>query len=320
MREYSGKSVCVTGGAGFIGSHLVDALVNAGARVRVLDDLSTGNIAHLAGHGSAVEVVKESVVSRPAALRAVHGVSAVFHLGAYVSAAGSVSEPEKCHEINTTGTLNLLRACTDSNVQRVVLASSAAVYGDSEVVPKTEDQPVMACSVYAQSKAAGEQLLRVWASCYGLEAVSLRFFNVFGPRQTAASAYAAVIAAFAEKLLRGKPATIYGDGGQTRDFVPVENVVQAIMRAGVWSGPARGEAFNVGLGRATSVRELASLMASLVGAKDEPIFQPARPGDVRHSLADISRTRRELGYDPQVSVREGLDRTLKWYRGVIGGA
>lgn len=308
---------CITGGAGFIGSHLTDALVARGVRVRVLDNLSTGDARNLDGVRNHIEFIEGSVLDESALDRALRGVNTVFHLAAYVSAPGSVKEPGACHEINTTGTLRVLEACQRSGVRRIVLASSAAVYGDSETVPKTEDQPILPCSVYAQSKAAGEQLLRVWNHCHGLEAVSLRFFNVFGPRQTAGSAYAAAIAAFADALLSGRPISIFGDGRQTRDFVPVANVVQGLVKAAEWAGPANASAFNLGLGKAIEIRELASLMAQIVGAPDQPRFLPPRPGDVKHSCSDISAARAAFGYAPGVSIEQGLKETLAWYRELV---
>jgi nucleoside-diphosphate-sugar epimerase len=312
--KLAGTTVCVTGGAGFIGSHLVYALVARGASVRVIDDLSTGAIENLAGVKGRVEVIQQSVL-KPAALdAALRGASRVFHLAAYVSAAGSVKEPELCHEINTGGTLRLLEACRRQNVARVVLASSAAVYGDSEVVPKVEDHPILPCSTYAQSKAAGEHLLRVWRHCHGLEGVSLRFFNVFGPRQTAGSAYAAVIAAFGAALLEGKACTIYGDGSQTRDFVPVGNVVQALLRAAETDTLPAEPVFNIGMGTATTISQLATLMSAMAGSKLPPVYAGPRAGDVKHSVADISKARRELGYSPDVTVEDGLNQTVRWYR------
>lgn len=315
--KLQGATVCVTGGAGFIGSHLVDALLERGATVRVLDDLSTGhaeNLSHVAGR---IEMIRGSVLNDGDLSRATRGAGAVFHLAAYVSAAGSVGQPEACHEINTTGTLRVLEACRNAGVGRVMFASSAAVYGDSPVVPKSEDQVMQPCSPYAQSKAAGEHLLRVWRHCHGLEGVSLRFFNVFGPRQTAGSAYAAVIAAFAGALLNGKPCTIYGDGTQTRDFVPVANIVHALVRAAEAPIHVPEPVFNVGMGAATSINQLAKMMTALTGSGSPPIYAPERPGDVKHSVADVSRARSALGYTPTVTVEEGLRATLDWYRTML---
>ena len=318
--SYQGMRVCVTGGAGFIGSHLVDALVDVGASVTVVDDLSTGCLSNLAGVQDRVRFVRGSILAEESRRRALDEAAVVFHLAAYVSAPGSVKEPMACHRVNTEGTLAMLESCVAAGVRRVVFASSAAVYGDSEVTPKRESEPILPCSVYAQSKAAGEHLLRIWNHVHGLEAFSLRFFNVFGPRQQASSAYAAAIAAFASALLEGRPITIYGDGGQTRDFVPVANVVQCLMRAGVRRGASGSEVFNVGMGRAQAIRDVASIMAGILGRGFDPAWAPPRPGDVRHSCADVGAARRSLGYEPQVSLEEGLRETLAWYQSTRAAA
>jgi len=317
---YQGMKVCVTGGAGFIGSHLVDALVEGGASVTVLDDLSTGSLSNLDLVQDRVRFVRGSILDESSRARAFDDAAVVFHLAAYVSAPGSVREPMACHRVNTEGTLATLESCVAASVRRVVFASSAAVYGDSEVTPKRESEPILPCSVYAQSQAAGEHLLRVWNPVHGLEAFSLRFFNVFGPRQQASSAYAAAIAAFAAALLEGRPITIFGDGGQTRDFVPVANVVQCLMRAGTRRGASGAEVFNVGMGRAQAIRDVAAIMAGIVGREFQPAWAPPRPGDVRHSCADVGAARRSLGYDPLVSIEEGLRQTLAWYRSTRSAA
>jgi UDP-glucose 4-epimerase len=314
------RHFCITGGAGFIGSHLADALISAGARVRVIDDLSTGNADNLAAIRDQIEFVDASILQPHALDAALADVDTVVHLAAYVSAPGSVREPSLCHEINSTGTLRVLEACQRRGVRRIILASSAAVYGDSEVVPKREDQPLLPCSVYAQSKAAGEHLLRVWSHCHGIESVSLRFFNVFGPRQSASSAYAAAIAAFADAITKRRPITIFGDGTQTRDFVPVANVVQCLLLASTWNGPARGDCFNVGMGHATSIRELARVMAQIAGIPDSPSFAPPRPGDVLHSLASIDAATEILGYRPATTVRAGLSDAMAWYGAAAANA
>lgn len=312
--EYRGVRACVTGGAGFIGSHLVDALVEAGASVTVLDDLSTGCLSNLAGVQDRVRLVRGSILDEPSRRRALEGASILFHLAAYVSAPGSVKEPMACHRTNTEGTLAMLESCVAGGVRRVVFASSAAVYGDSEVSPKAESEPISPCSVYAQSKAAGEHLLQVWNHVHGLETFALRFFNVFGPRQQAGSAYAAAIAAFASALLDDRPITIFGDGGQTRDFVPVANVVQCLLRAGARAAGPGAEVFNVGMGQARTIRDVAAIMAGVTGREFAPAWAPPRPGDVRHSCADVGAARRSLGYEPLVSLEEGLAQTLAWYQ------
>ncbi len=306
--------VCVTGGAGFIGSHLVEGLISAGAQVTVLDDLSTGRADNLRAVQNRVRLVVGSILDDAARAQAIRGSAIVFHLAAYVSAPGSVREPEACFRLNCEGTLKILEECSRTRVRRVVFASSAAVYGDAEGGARSEHDLVDPCSMYALSKAEGEALLRLWSRCYGLETVSLRFFNVFGPRQVAGSAYSAAIAAFARNLLAKRPVAIYGDGLQTRDFVGVASVVQCLLRAGAWSGPACGSSFNVGLGKGTTVREVASIMARIVQQPDEPEFLPPRVGDVRHSCAEIAAAVKTLGYAPTETVADGLRRTLDWYR------
>lgn len=316
MSDWQGVSVLVTGGAGFIGSHLVDKLVQLGARVRVLDDFSTGkreNIAHLLERNE-IELIEGSLIDPETVKRAVEGVEFVFHQGAIPSVIRSVEDPLTTHQVNVTGTLLLLLAARDAKVRRVVFASSSSVYGDTPTLPKREDMTPNPKSPYALSKLAGEHLCRLFWELYGLETVSLRYFNIFGPRQDPTSQYAAVIPRFITAMLQGKPPTIYGDGEQTRDFTFVENCVQANLLAARAEGVA-GEVFNVGAGKQTSVNELFRLIRSLIGADHiEPIYAPPRPGDVRHSLADISKAQKLLGYQPSVSLEEGLERTISWFR------
>ncbi len=314
MSDWKGVAVLVTGGAGFIGSHLVERLVQLGAKVRVLDDFSTGkrgNIAHLLER---VELVEGSLTDVATVRQVVQGVDFVFHQGAFPSVVRSVEDPLTTHQVNATGTLFLLLAAREGKVKRVVFASSSSVYGDTPTLPKREDMPPMPQSPYALSKLVGEHLCRLFWQLYGLETVSLRYFNIFGPRQDPTSQYAAVIPRFVTALLKGEPPTIYGDGEQTRDFTFVENCVQANLLAATVEGIA-GEVFNVGAGRQTSVNELFRLIRSLIGAdRIEPIYAPPRQGDVRHSLADITKARQKLGYEPTISLQEGLARTIEWFR------
>jgi nucleoside-diphosphate-sugar epimerase len=316
VSEWKGVSVLVTGGAGFIGSNLVEKLVQLGAKVRVLDDFSTGkqeNIAHLLKRG-AIELIEGSLTEPEVVKRAVSGVEFVFHQGAIPSVVRSVEDPLTTHQVNTTGTLLLLLTCRDAGVRRVIFASSSSVYGDTPTLPKREDMTPNPKSPYALSKLVGEHLCRLFWELYGLETVSLRYFNIFGPRQDPTSQYAAVIPRFITSLLRNEPPTIYGDGEQTRDFTFVENCVQANLLAATKPNIA-GEVFNVGAGKQTSVNELFRLIRSLVGADHiEPIYAPPRPGDVRHSLADITKARQLLGYEPSVSLEEGLRITVEWFR------
>ena len=310
----------VTGGAGFIGSHITTALVQRGDRVRILDDFSSGrdaNLAHLTvgecGSGAPVEVLRGDIVDAAAAARAVVGVRGVFHEAAQVSVPKSVEDPVRSYDVNVNGTLRLLEAARAAGVGRFVFAASSAAYGNSETLPKHEDMVPMPLSPYASGKVAGEHLLRVYAHCYGMHTVALRYFNVFGPRQADDSPYTGVIAIFARALLEGRVPTIFGDGGQTRDFTFVDNVVAANLAA--MDGDVRsGEVFNVGAGERISLLELFRAMADVLGVRAEPKFGPERAGDVRHSLASLDRARRDLGYAPRVGWREGLERTLAWYR------
>jgi UDP-glucose 4-epimerase len=315
----------VTGGAGFIGSHIVTGLVARGDRVRVLDDLSTGrreNLAHLElgelGSDAPVELVVGDIGDQAAACRACRGAEGIFHEAAQVSVPGSIEDPLTSYRINVMGTLNVLEAARAEGVKRMVFAASSAVYGDSETSPKTEEMATSPLSPYASGKLAGEALLAVWGRAFGMKTVSLRYFNVFGPRQADDSPYSGVIAIFARRLLREEPVTIYGDGEQTRDFVYVEDVVQANLRA-MQEPTEPGEIFNVGTGLSVSLNELYSHMRELVGTDAEPFHASPRVGDIRHSLASIERIRDRLGFEPGVGWKEGIAATLDWYRGQVAG-
>ena len=307
----------VTGGAGFIGSHLVERLLREGWAVRVLDDLSTGRRANLAAVAADVELVEGDVRDPGTVRRAVAGADAVAHLAALSSVARSVADPLRTHEVNATGTLHVLLAARDAGVARVVVASSSSVYGDTPVLPLHEALAPQPRSPYAVSKLAAERYAAVFAALYGLETVGLRYFNVFGPRQDPASPYAAVVPRFVRALLAGEPPTIYGDGEQGRDFTYVANAVEATALA-LRAPRLAGEAVNVACGRRTTVNALAREVAALTGVTVAPLHAPPRPGDVRDSLADLARARTLLGYAPQVDVVEGLRRTVAWYRN--GGA
>jgi len=301
----------VTGGAGFIGSHLVRALLAQGDRVRVLDDLSTGRLENLAGLD--VDFRQGSIVDPAACDAACVGVAGVFHEAAQVSVPRSVQAPRESYQINVAGTLNVLEACRAAGVKRVVFAASSAAYGDTLELPKVETMTPRPLSPYASGKLAGEDLLRVYGSLHGLRTVSLRYFNVFGPRQVDDSPYTGVIAIFARALLEGRRATIYGDGGQTRDLTYVDNVVAANLAA-MQRDLEPGAVVNVGSGERVSILDLYRSMAELVGSDVQPIFAPERAGDVRDSLASIERARNLLGYAPKVGWREGIARTVAWYR------
>ncbi len=310
----------VTGGAGFIGSHLVHALVRRGDRVRVVDDLVTGRRSNLdglevggVGTGAPVEFLRGNVTDARVCHAACEAVDGVFHEAAQVSVPRSVADPEASYEVNVMGTLRLLEAARRLEVPRFVFAASSAAYGDSDELPKHEDMLPKPLSPYASGKVAGEHLLRVFGETYGLRTVSLRYFNVFGPRQADDSPYTGVIAIFARALLAGRPITIHGDGKQTRDFTYVDNVVDANLRAMERKLPA-GVVINVGAGERISLSELHRAMADSPGVKSTPAHGPAREGDVRHSLASLDRARELLGYEPRVTWRDGLARTMDWYR------
>lgn len=322
---YQGREVCVTGGAGFIGGHLVDALHALGARVRVLDDLSNSTLEHLSGlielDPEHVRFVHGSVLDDEAVSDSIASGAIVFHLAAMGSVPRSIEQPQRTWSVNATGTLRVLEAARAADATRVVIASSSSVYGDQPELPKVESMPLRPRSPYAASKAAVEHLAGSWSESYGLSTACLRYFNVFGPRQAADNAYAAVVAAFAKRLLSGEAPTIYGDGSATRDFTYVSNAVLATLLAGCAKGPLTGQPINVGTGTRISIGDLAVEMAKLAGAPHmTPRFSEARAGDVAHSLADIGRARQMLGYEPVASVQQGLADTLEWYKGTFQGA
>jgi UDP-glucose 4-epimerase len=304
----------VTGAAGFIGSNIVEELVKRGERVRALDDLSTGYMRNLDAFMDKIEFIEGSVADDAVLGGAMEGVDYVLHQAAIPSVPRSVEEPLQSHEANATGTLKVLLAARDAGVKRVVFASSSAVYGDSPTMPKREDMRTQPLSPYAVNKLAGEEYCKVFHRVYGLPTVALRYFNVFGPRQDPTSAYAAAIAAFASAILAGKRPTVFGDGGQTRDFTYVSNVVDANLLA-CQTDAADGQALNIACGARISLLDLISELNSLMGTNLEPVFAPERKGDVRHSLADIGPARDKLGYEPKVGLREGLESTVRWMRG-----
>jgi nucleoside-diphosphate-sugar epimerase len=303
----------VTGGAGFIGSHITQALVGRGDRVRVLDDLSSGRRENLAGL-EGVELQVGDIRDPKTCAAAVAGVDGVFHEAAQVSVPSSVEDPEFSYAVNVTGTLGVLEAARAAGVQRVVFAASSAAYGDGEALPKVEEMPVAPCSPYASGKIAGEHLMRTWARCFGMHTVSLRYFNVFGPRQADDSPYSGVIAKFARILLEGRLPTIFGDGGQTRDFIYVEDVAAANLAAMDADLEESGTVINIGGGDQVSLNDLYATLAEAAGVTGAPEYGPERAGDVRHSVADVERAARLLGFEARVPWREGLAHTLAWYR------
>jgi len=311
--HFKGARALVTGGAGFIGSHLVETLSRLGAVPVVVDDLSGGEVANLSGV-QAVEFVEGSILDADLLARCITGCKYVFHLAALGSVPRSVEQPRLYNDVNTLGTLNVLEAARASGVKRVMFSASSSAYGENPV-PWIETMPPMPRSPYAATKLAGEGLLRAYAASYGLDTVSLRYFNIFGPRQNANSAYAAVIAAFAAALLAGRKPTIYGDGEQSRDFTFVANAIHANLLAARREKPIEGEVINVGCGTRISVNELAKEMAAALNHSElTPIHQPERAGDIRHSFADLTLAERELAYKPIVGFEDGLRETLAWYQ------
>jgi UDP-glucose 4-epimerase len=303
----------VTGGAGFIGSHIAAALLDRGEKVRVFDNMLTGRGDNLAALGGRAEFIQGDLRDRAALEEAMKGVEVVFHQGAIASVPRSIADPVGSLEINVNGTQNVLLAARDQGVRRVVYASSSAVYGDAPTLPKREDLPTHTLSPYAAQKLTGELLCGVFTRIYGLETVALRYFNVFGPRQDPASEYAAVVPRFLTMLLEGQRPVVFGDGEQTRDFVYIANVVQANLRAAV-SSAAVGRAVNIGCGERISLNEVLHLTGELLGVSVEAEYREARPGDVRDSVADISLARELLGYQPDISFRAGLAYTLEALR------
>ena len=308
----------VTGGAGFIGSHLSEELVRRGHSVRVADSLITGK-RHNLDHVPGVEFLEGDLADEPFARRATDGMEYVLHQAAIPSVPRSVKDPIASNRANVDATLNVLVAARDAGVKRLVFAGSSSAYGDTPTLPKREDMPGNPLSPYALQKVVGEQYLQMFTRLYGLETVSIRYFNVFGPRQDPSSPYSGVISVFATALLENRPPTIHGDGEQTRDFTYVANVVDGVLRACEAPG-ASGQVINVATGGRISLNELFRTMRTVVGAQVEPVYVATRAGDVRDSQADISKAQRILGYEPIVSFEEGLERTIAWYRTAAAGA
>ena len=299
----------VTGGAGFIGSHLASRLLRDGHEVRVLDNFSTGNRSNLEPLGDAVEIVEGDMQSYERVNNAVKDCEVVFHEAALPSVPRSIQDPLTSNAVNVIGTLNLLLASRDSGVRRVVFASSSSIYGADKTLPKQEDRAPQPIAPYAVAKLASEGYCSSFSQVYGLETVALRYFNVFGPRQDPLSQYAAVIPKFITALQRGERPVVFGDGEQSRDFTYIDNVVDANMLAAEAPG-ASGQTFNVACGDRISLNQLLDALREILGSDLEASYLEARPGDVKHSLADITRAREQLGYEPAVDFAEGLRRTV----------
>ena len=303
----------VTGGAGFIGSHICERLLKEGHSVRVLDNFFSGKESNLKDLGGEVDLARGDIRDSQFVADAMKGVHVVFHEAALGSVPRSVADPITTHDVNMTGTLNVLLAARDTGVKRVVYASSSSVYGETQELPKHEGITPQPLSPYALSKLAGEHYISVFNHVYGFEAVALRYFNIFGPRQDPESQYAAVIPKFVTALLEGKPPVIYGDGLQSRDFTYVENVVEANLLASEADAVA-GRAFNVACGGRYSLLELLDKMKQILGSDIQPVHEPARAGDVRDSQASIEAARSSFGYQVKVDFDEGLRRTVEWFQ------
>ncbi|HMO50933.1 MAG TPA: SDR family oxidoreductase [Kiritimatiellia bacterium] len=304
----------VTGGAGFIGSNMVHRLLAAGEKVRILDNFATGRRENLAGTEGRADVIEGDLRDRQAVARAVAGVRYVLHFGALPSVIRSVEDPWSANEVNIDGTLNLLLAARDAGVERLVFSSSSSVYGDTPVLPKHEGMTPNPLSPYAAQKLNGEHYCRIFHQLYGLKTYALRYFNVFGPRQNPKSHYAAVIPLFIQACLEDRAPVIHGDGGQTRDFTFVEDILSANLACCHAAESAAGGVYNVAWGNRISIKELALTIAGILGKDIAPIHEPARAGDVRDSQADSTRAQEALGWTPQITFTEGLSRTIDWYR------
>jgi nucleoside-diphosphate-sugar epimerase len=311
--------VCVTGGAGFIGGHLLDALIELGARVTVIDNLSNSNASHIASliesNPDQIRFLQGSILDPISLGAAVEGARYVFHLAALGSVPKSVEDPARTWVVNATGTMRVLSAAQKSGAARVIYSASSSAYGDNPTLPKQETQAPEPESPYAAAKLAGESLCRTWSNCYHIDTACLRYFNIFGPRQAADSAYAAVIPAFLDCYLNNKSPTIFGDGDQTRDFTHVSNAVYANLLAAVSDTPLGGSVFNIGAGQQTSINQLAKSLSALLAVTGlTPNHQPERIGEVRDSVADISKATSTLNYQPVTALDDGLKATANWYR------
>jgi nucleoside-diphosphate-sugar epimerase len=304
----------ITGGAGFIGSNIAEHLVAKGRRVRLFDNFSSGKRQNLRSFEKQVEIIEGDLRDPEAVRRAVAGVRSILHLAAIPSVPRSVANPQLTNEANITGTVNLLVAARDAKCQRVIFSSSSSVYGDTPTLPKHEDMTPKPLSPYAVHKITGEYYCRIFWQLYGLETVSLRYFNVFGPRQDPESQYAAVIPRFITAILADKPPTIFGDGKQSRDFSHVEDVVAANVAACEAPKEALGESFNIACGGRITLLDLVAAINRITGKNVQPRFDPPRPGDILHSQADIGKAAKLLGWTPRVDFQDGIEKAVAWYR------
>jgi len=313
LEKSSSSKILVTGGAGFIGSHIVEELIKRGETVRVLDNFSTGNRENIKHLKDKVELIEGDIRDFWTVVDAVKGIDFIIHQAALPSVQRSINNPLTSNEVNVNGTLNLLEAAKGYRVKRFIYASSSSVYGDTPTLPKREDMPSKPLSPYAITKLAGEEYCQTFSKLYGLPTVCLRYFNVFGTRQDPTSQYSAVIPKFIELLLDKKTPVIYGDGEQSRDFTFVRNVVEANLLA-CQSDISGGGVINIACGQSFSLNQLVSLLNQIIGTNIKPEYGQAKPGDVKHSLADISKAKKLLGYKPRISFAEGMKKTVEWFR------
>ena len=309
------SNILVTGGAGFIGSHLTEVLLKQGHLVRVLDNFLTGKRENLIFDEaySSLEIIEGNIRDLTVCQRATIDIEYVFHQAALPSVQRSVEDPLTSNSVNVEGTLNILLAAKNAGVKRLIYASSSSVYGDTPTLPKNEEMPPNPLSPYALQKYIGEQYCRLFFQLYGLEAVSLRYFNIFGPKQDPTSIYSAVIPRFIDALLEGRPPIIFGNGEQSRDFTYIDNVVQANLLA-MSAAHLNGEAINIACGKRTSLNQLLNFLKEIVGSKVSPIYEEPRKGDVRHSLANIQKGKEILNYEPEVGIERGLRKTVEYFQ------
>ena len=312
------SNVLVTGGAGFIGSNLTEALLQRGHFVRILDDFSTGKKENLIFDIAypSMKVIEGDIRDFSTCQKAVKGIEYVFHQAALPSVQRSIEDPETSNAVNVGGTLNILLAAKETGVKRVIYASSSSVYGDTPTLPKHEEMPSNPLSPYALQKYIGEQYCRLFYQLYGLDTISLRYFNIFGPKQDPNSLYSAVIPKFIDALLQGRPPIIFGDGEQSRDFTYIENVVQANLLA-MSAEHLHGEAINIACGKRTSLNQLLNILKEILGSKQSPIHQEPRQGDVKHSLADIRKGKEILNYEPKIGIEAGLKKTVEFFKKIL---
>lgn len=306
----------VTGGSGFIGSHIIEALLNKGEKVKAIDNFSTGNKENLKAIINDIELIEGDITDDQVLKQAIKGVDIIFHQAAVPSVPKSIKDPIKSNHVNVSGTLQLLHTAMENGVSRFIYAASSSAYGNSTILPKQEDMIATPLSPYAVSKYTGELYCKVFYEIYGLETISLRYFNVFGPKQDADAEYAAVIPKFIQSILVNQLPTIYGDGTQSRDFTYIENVVSANLLA-AQASQLSGEVINVGSGKSIDLNNLVTRISRIVGKQIKPVYAEKRQGDVEHSLADIQRAYKLIGYKPIISFEEGLRKTIKWFDGKV---